>query len=273
MSKTVNFKHQYGPWALVTGGAQGMGAAFATAIAEHGVHLILLDREQALLEATAERLRSTLKVDVITVCADLAEPDFLDALQQKTAHCEVGLLVACAATGHVGPFEQTPVKNILSAISVNVSAPLMLTHHYCQSMIERQRGGVILFASSAAYQGTPYVANYGATKAYNLSLGEALWYELGKHNVDVLAISPGGTNTPGFRSANPGLKEGQKVKGVMLPEDTAAAALNALGNTPSARPSLRDTLETFLMTRVFSRRKAISLIGDKINSQLKRKID
>lgn len=269
----MNFKSQYGPWALVTGGAQGMGAAFATTIGEHGVNLILLDREQALLETTAERLRTSLNVEVITVCADLAEASFLDFLLQKTEHCEVGLLVACAATGHVGPFEQTPLNDMLSAVAVNVNAPLILAHHYCQPMIERQRGGIIFFASSAAYQGTPYVANYGATKAYNLSLGEALWYELSQHKVDVLAISPGGTNTPGFRSANPGLKEGQKVKGVMLPEDTAAAALNALGNTPSARPSLRDTLETFLMTRVFSRRKAISLIGDKINSKLKRNID
>ncbi|MFK7732589.1 MAG: SDR family NAD(P)-dependent oxidoreductase [Pseudomonadales bacterium] len=268
----MNFKHQYGPWALVTGGAQGMGAAFAAAIGEHGLNLILLDREQALLETTAATLRSTLKVDVITVCADLAEANFLDTLMEKTAQCEIGLLVACAATGHVGPFEQTPLGDMLGAVAVNVNAPLILTHHYCKPMIERQRGGVILFASSAAYQGTPYVANYGATKAYNLSLGEALWYELSKHKVDVLAISPGGTNTPGFRSANPGLKEGQKVKGVMLPEDTAAAALKALGNVPSARPSLRDTLETILMTRIFSRRKAISLICAKITSDLTRNI-
>ncbi len=273
MNNKTNFNSQYGPWALVTGGAQGMGAAFAKAIGEHGINLILLDREQALLETTANTLRNTLNVEVITVCADLAQADFLETLQQATAHCEVGLLVACAATGHVGPFEQTPLDDMLGAVAVNINAPLMLAHHYCKPMIERQRGGVILFASSAAYQGTPYVANYGATKAYNLSLGEALWYELGKHQVDVLAISPGGTNTPGFRSANPGLKEGQKVKGVMLPEDTAAAALRALGNTPSARPSLRDTLETFLMSRVLSRRKAISLIGDKINSKLRRNID
>lgn len=265
-----DFKHKYGPWALVTGGAQGMGAAFARAIGAHGINLLLLDREQALLQATESELRDELGVDVVSVCTDLAKPEFMQHLLHAAGDRDVGLVVACAATGHVGPFAETPLNKMLDSVAVNVNAPLILSRHYCEAMIARGRGGIILFASSAAYQGTPYVSNYAATKAYNLSLGEGLWYELRNQGVDVLSISPGATNTSGFRSANPKLKEGQKVKGVMLPEETAAAALKALGSRPSARPSFRDELETFFMSRVLNRRKAVSIIGDKINTNLKR---
>ena len=267
-----NFAAKYGPWALITGGAQGMGTAFARAIGEHGINLILLDREHDLLEATCASLNEELSVDVIAVHADLTDPNFMLQLNKSTNELEIGLVVACAAIGHVGPFADTPLDAMLDSIAVNVTAPLTLARHYCEPMIARGRGGIILFASSAAYQGTPFVANYAATKAYNLLLGEALWYEMREQGVDVLSISPGATNTTGFRSANPGLKEGQKVKGVMLPEQTASSALHSLGRRPSARPSFRDELETFFMTRILNRRKAVALIGDKINANLKRNI-
>ena len=92
-------------------------------------------------------------------------------------------------------------------------------------------------------------------------LGESLWYELAPHGVDVLAFSPGGTNTPGLRSGNPALREGETPPGIMLPGPTAEAALRALGSTPSARPNLLGRIETLIQTRLFSRRRAIERLG------------
>jgi hypothetical protein len=101
-------------------------------------------------------------------------------------------------------------------------------------MVERGRGGLILIASGTALQGSPNYANYAATKAFNLSLGESLHYELKQQGVDVLSYVPGPTNTPGLRSALPGLKEGVEVGPIRLAGPTAEAALKALGARASA---------------------------------------
>lgn len=269
---TTEFAKKYGPWALVTGGAQGMGEAFARAIAAHGLNLILLDREDLLLKQTASAISAEFNCETIPLTVDLAEPGFMDEIHASCSELEVGLLIACAASGHVGPFVDTPIEDMIASVRINIDAPLLLSHHYCKAMQARGRGGIILFASSAAYQGSPFVANYAATKAYNLSLGEALWFELGEHGVDVLAISPGATNTPGMRSAHPTLKAGVKLPGILLPEETAAAALAALGKHPSVRPSFRDSLETFFMTRILSRKSAVKLIGQKLVKNLSRTV-
>jgi short-subunit dehydrogenase len=119
----------------------------------------------------------------------------------------------------------------------------------------------VLLSSSSAYQGTPYVANYAATKAYILSLGEALWYEQSKHGVDALAFAPGATNTPSLRSSKKGLKEGESGFGMQLPEVVARAALSSLGRAASARPGILATLETFFISKVLSRKMAVRIAG------------
>lgn len=266
------FKTKYGEWALITGGAQGMGAAFARAIGAQGINLLLLDREAELLETTRQQIQQELGVEVQSIHCDLADTNFITKVDAACTGKEVGLVAASAAVGHVGPFEQTPLDAMLNSIRINVDAPLILSRHFVPMMIERGRGGLILFSSNSAYHGTPYVSNYAATKAYNLVLGEGLWYELKDKGVDVLSIVPGATNTSGFRSANPKLKEGQKVKGVLLPEETASAALKQLGKRPSTRPSFKDELETVFMSRILNRKSAIKLLGDKINQRLTRNV-
>jgi short-subunit dehydrogenase len=93
-------------------------------------------------------------------------------------------------------------------------------------MVARKRGGLVLVSSMAGIQGTGWVASYSATKAYDLALAEGLWWELAPQGVDVLALAPGNTDTPGLRSSAP--KKGQK--GWMQPADVAREALEALGH-------------------------------------------
>ncbi len=101
-------------------------------------------------------------------------------------------------------------------------------------MARRGRGGIILLASGTALQGSPRYANYAATKAFNLVLGESLWYEFKGHGVDVLSFVPGPTNTPGLRTSVKGLKEGVAVGPIRLPGETAEYAVAALGRAASA---------------------------------------
>lgn len=257
----MEFRERYGPWALVTGAASGIGAEFARLLAERGLQLLLLDVDEVALRGHAARLSATKGVEIVPLVEDLSRPDLLARLEPALEGREVGLLVCNAARGDLMAFRDSELATLLGTIDVNCRATVQLTHRVVPDLIERGRGGVILLASNAAYHGAPYVANYAATKAYNLVLGESLWYELAPHGVDVLAFAPGGTNTPGLRSGNPALREGETPPGIMLPGPTAEAALRALGRTPSARPDLRGRIETFIRTRLCSRRRAIERVG------------
>ena len=263
------FVKRYGPWAVVTGGAEGMGAAFAEELAGRGLSLCLVDHQDVKLTATAERLANEYSIEVRQTVGDLAAPETLDALFLETADLDVGLVVSCAALGQVGPFMDAEGCELLLAVDINVRVPLLLAHHYGQTLKARGRGGIMLLASDAGYLGSPFCANYAATKAFNLILGESLWYELRASGVDVMSFVPGPTNTPGFRRATPSLEEGQKVPGVMLPAEVAVAAIERLGSGPSARPNWRLAAETFYATRVLGRKRAVTKMGDRLYSALK----
>lgn len=257
----ARFREKYGPCALVTGGAQGIGGAFSDQIAERGLDLILADVDEAAATQRAARIAERYGVRAEALVVDLAQPDFFTAIEPVLAEREIGLLVCNAGVGAVGSFFDIPLETLVRSVDVNCRASLVLTRLVGAPMVARGRGGIILIASDAGYQGTPYVANYAATKAYNLILGEGLWYEGREEGIDVIGFAPGPTNTEGQRRGNPRMKEGATPKGYMLPEPTARAALEALGRVPSARPGWRNKLETFIATRLLSRRGAVERIG------------
>lgn len=262
---------RYGPWALITGGAQGIGAAFARLLAERGLDLVLVDANEQALALRAGELSSAHGVKVEPLLVDLSTPDFFERIRSVTDSREIGMLVCNAGIGAVGSFFDISLEDLLRSVDVNCRASLVLTRELGAPMIARGRGGIILIASDAAYQGTPYVANYAATKAYNLILGEGLWYEAASEGVDVIGFAPGPTNTEGQRRGNPRLKEGATPRGFMLPEPTARAALDALGRVPSDRPDWRNRLETFIATRLLTRRRAVERIGRRTRTLRRRK--
>ncbi|MGZ3678149.1 MAG: SDR family NAD(P)-dependent oxidoreductase [Ktedonobacterales bacterium] len=173
---------------------------------------------------------------------------------------EVGLLANVAGLSHVGHFLDIPLEGMQRAVAINCRASLTLAHHFLPGMVARGRGSVIFFSSASAYQGTPLVTNYAATKAYNLVLGEGLWSELRGTGVDVLAFAPGATDTPGFGAATP---QPARVAGMsmMEPAPTVAEALAALGKTPSHIAGRPNRLAAWLTSRLMSRRRAIETFG------------
>ena len=233
-----SFAEKYGPWALVTGAAEGLGAEFANQIAARGINVALVDVQIEKARAHAEKLAAAHGVETRAVECDLAAPDFMQRLEAETRGFEIGLLICCAALGTNGAFLETPLESMKRTIQINCMSTLELCFGYAKPMVARRRGGVVVIASNSAYSGSPYVATYAATKAFDLSLGEALWYELAPSGVDVLAFSPQGTNTPGLRRGMPDLKEGETRENVMLPSEAVGLALAALGNIASTRPDM-----------------------------------
>jgi short-subunit dehydrogenase len=253
----TSFRDTYGPLALVTGAAMGIGAAFARQCAERGLSLLLVDHQEAPLLATAEALRAEHGVEVRTVVLDLMQDDFLARLREVTDPLEVSLLVANAGRSTVGRFFSTPIEDHRSVLRLNCDVVLQLVHHYGGRMRERGRGGMILLGSMSALHGTAMVAHYAATKAYNGILAEGLWYELAEANVDVLAVLPGATRTPGFERTEAIAREGI----VMSADDTAREAVLALGKKPSHIPGRLNRFAGFCLVRVLPRSRAIRIMG------------
>ena len=252
------FKEKYGPWALITGASRGIGAEFARQCAGRGLNLILIATNEQLLQQQKDLIEKMHGVEVSTVALDLAGEDILSLLGKATQGCEIGLLVLNAGISSVKPFFKQDQAELLRQFYVNARAALMLTRHYGEPMQKRKRGGIILLSSASALYGTAYSANYAGTKAYNLILGESLWYELKKEGVDVLGFMPGCTRTPGFDKHNPNPGAFVPVMGV---EETVADALKALGRRPSRIAGWMNRLSYFLVGMLFSRRMAINAVS------------
>ena len=129
----------------------------------------------------------------------------------------------------------------------------------------RGRGAVVLMSSLTAFQGSPYASIYGATKAFNLSLAEALWSELAASGVKVIASCAGATLTPGYlkRSARGG------APGELEPAQVAKETLAALGSGPLLIPGAFNRFASFLMRRLMPRRTTIGLMGSQTRKLLR----
>ncbi len=253
------FVERYGPWALVAGAAVGLGAEWARQLAARGLDLIVLDRDATALEATAAALRRDCGRTVRTLVLDLARVDVADAVVAALGDVELGLLVYNAAIGTVSPFLEIAPANIHAMIDVNCRAPMLLARALAPAMVARRRGGIVVMSSMSGNFGSAQLAVYAATKAFDLVFADALWAELGSHGVDVLAVQPGSTRTPGWQSSQPPELQGPGPN-VMEPADVVREALAALGNEPCVVPGEQNR-QGAAMLATLPRRQAIELMS------------
>ena len=184
-------------WALITGASAGIGLALATQLAAGGTNLILTARRRERLETLAGRLSEQHGVRIEVFPADLTlpvAPEQLFAFTEKQC-IVVDLLVNNAGFGTYGRFDISDRTRQLAMVQVNVAAVVALTHLYLPRMIERRRGDILIVASTAAFQGLPYLATYAATKAFDLLFAEALAEEVRGFGIRVCALCPGPTTT------------------------------------------------------------------------------
>lgn len=246
------FAQRYGAWALVAGASEGLGAAFATELAQRGLNIILAARRAAPLAALAE----TLPTRTITVVADLATPDGLDAVQAASAGVPVGLVVANAAYAPIGRFLDLDADQARRVLAVNCAAPVELARRFLPAMVQRGRGGFVVMSSLAGLQGTPPITMYAATKAFGAVLADGLWAELRHTGVDVLACVAGAVQTPSLTEAKP-----RRAPGTLPAEEVVAAALRGLGRGPRTVPGAVARLSAVLMSRVLPHRAAIAIVS------------
>lgn len=186
-----------GSTALVTGASGGIGAAFAEELAARGADVVLVARSAETLAALAARLHTDHGVRAEVVAADLTGPDAADTVYEEVARrgMRVDLLVNNAGFGSAGRFGEIPVGRSRTEITLDVTALVELTRVFLPDMAARGRGGVLNVASIAGFQPTPYMAVYGAAKAFVLSFSRALWAEYRGSGVRVTAVCPGPVRT------------------------------------------------------------------------------
>ena len=186
-----------GKWALVTGASAGIGWALAEELAAGGANLVLTARRRERLEQFAAEIGAKRGVRVEIVVADLARPTAPEEIFRFTSgkKISVDLLVNNAGFGAYGPFHQSDLTRQLDMVQVNCYAVVHLTHLYLPQMVERRSGDILIVASTAAFQGVPYISTYAATKAFDLLFAEALAEEVKRHGVRVCALCPGSTTS------------------------------------------------------------------------------
>jgi short-subunit dehydrogenase len=189
-----------GQWALVTGASSGIGADIARELAGRGLNLLLVARRQDRLDELATELRREYGVQAETDACDLAREGIAAALHERTAARgrKIAVLVNSAGFGLHGSFIDQDLNRLHEMIRLNIGASMELTHRFARDMAERGGGYVLQVASIAGVNPLPSYAAYAATKAFVLSLSEAIAHELGDKNVAVTALLPGVTWTEFF---------------------------------------------------------------------------
>jgi uncharacterized protein len=186
---------------VITGASAGIGAAFARRYAAKGRDVLLIARRPQLLAMLADELRAAHPVHVATLAQDIAAPEAPAALDAALAaaggYCD--LLVNNAGIGVSGTFPDLPVADVDDLLAVNTVAPTRLMRHVLPGMRARRRGGIINLASLGAYAPGPYQAPYHASRAYILSLSEAVAAEVAPYGVRITAVAPGPVRT-GFHA-------------------------------------------------------------------------
>jgi short-subunit dehydrogenase len=251
-----SFAERYGPFALVAGASEGLGEAFAHAIAARGVGLVLLARRADALENVAAAVRGKHGVDVRTVTFDVGRPDLTENLREATRGIDVGLGIYNAAYSVIDPFLDRPLEDALRVVEVNCAGPLRLVHALAPAMVARGRGGIVLMSSLAGFQGAPRIAAYAASKAFNTVLAEGLWYELRERGVDVLATCAGAIRTPGYLRTTD-----REAPGTMDATEVAERTLVALGRGPTFVPGATNKIARLVLGRILSRRAAVGIMG------------
>lgn len=251
---------RYGPWAVVAGASEGLGAAFADALAARSMNLVLLARRGDVLGTLAAELRERRGIEVRTLVTDLADAGFPEALARETAGLDVGVAIYNAAYSFVAPLLDRPLEDALRVVDVNVRGPLRFVHTLVPAMITRGRGALVLMASLAGFQGSPRLSVYAASKAFNIVLGESLWAELGPKGVDVVVSCAGAIRTPGYAR----LLE-KEAPGTLDAAEVAERTLASLGHGPGVVPGGVNKLATFFMRRLATRRGAIGIMGKSVS--------
>lgn len=243
----------YGNWALVAGAAEGLGAAFSTALAAHGFNLILVDNNTAAMHTLALKIKEQHRVETRQLPVNLSAPDAADLCLTEAAASGCRLLIHVAAFSKVAKFTSLRREELNLFIDVNARSLLLLVHGFSNALIARkERGGILLISSLAGLIGPQFVATYAATKAFSIQLTQALHHELKPHGIDLTVCMSGMVATPTLLKSHPNIAT--KSSRLTDPSKVVSCAFSNLGRRSHCIPGWQNRLQFFLLQRIFPHR-------------------
>jgi uncharacterized protein len=220
---------------IVTGASSGIGAALTRQLAAAGGRVAAVARRRDRLEALAREMANA-PGEVVPIAADLTEPNAAQRVKSEAeAHLggPVEILINNAGFGVYGQFASNDLAYVEKMMALNMNAVVRLTHAVLPAMLERKRGHILSIASTAAFQPTPYMAVYGATKSFVLSFSMALWLETRKCGVGVTCVCPGPVATEFFDRGGYESRKGDFSKVAMSADRVALEAIRAMAGRRS----------------------------------------
>ena len=258
---------QYGKWALVTGASAGIGLEFARQLAAQRLNLVLVARRHDLLDQHARHLEAEFGVQVRTIARDLTADDAVESLYRELNGQEMSMVVMNAGIETTGHFTKTSLDDHIKLQRLNVDVPMRMANLFGKAMVQRGRGALVFVSSLFAYQGVPLMANYSASKAYLLSLGEALNVEMKPFGVDVLVVSPGLTDTD--MPAHMPVNFNKMPITRSSPRSVVQAALASLGKKATVVPGVVNKFYAW-ENRLIPRSWPVKLFGALLGNAIKR---
>jgi uncharacterized protein len=250
------FRGKYGPWAIVAGASEGLGAAFAEECATRGLNVVLVARSIDKLNSVRQALAEKYKTESRVLVMDLSGPDAAGLLDIKTKDLDAGLLIYNAALSLIGPYVSFSGKQHSATVATNCQTLALCAHLFGRRFASRGRGGILFMSSMAGFLGSPFLAHYAASKAYATVLAEGLSREYAARNVDVLACCAGATATPGYLKAS----NGRKSYMVMRPGTVARLALDKINRRGIFIPGFFNRCGAFFLHRLLPRRVAVRIM-------------
>jgi len=218
-------------YALVTGASSGIGLRYATALArDYHYNILLVSNQEQELPVVAKQLADDYHVETKWLYMNLAEQD---AANQVYAFCkdkglDIEVLINNAGMLIFKPFRKTEPRKIETLLMLHVVTMTNLTRLFAADMVAKQKGYILNMSSMSAWMAMPSITCYNASKSYVLNFSKALWYEMRNHNVRVLAVTPGSTDT-GLLPFGPTFAKVLRFFGItMSPEKLVHRALKVL---------------------------------------------
>lgn len=256
-----------GTTVLITGASSGIGEAFARNLAKRGANLILTARSADKLVRLADELREKHRISVHVFPVDLTMPDAPRQLFEriKAGGLSVDVLVNNAGFGKWAHFLGESIETYNQMLSLNINALVRLIYLCVADMLAHGKGGVINVASTAAFQPTPYIAIYAASKSFVLNFTEALAGEYRERGIHFLALCPGFTDT------NFNLIANANTTGILFatPEEVAEAGLNAFVKGKSYHVHGSTNYLTSLLPRILTRATVIKIVAGMFKNRVR----
>jgi uncharacterized protein len=261
-------------YTLITGASAGIGKAMAYEAARRGQNLVLIALPNSKLDLVAASLKIQYQISVECIEIDLCDINApLEIFQIcKVNRWEISILINNAGIGTEGVFFLEESDQIEKLIALNITSLTLLTRYFLPDMVRNKKGHILNVSSFSGFHPFPYKATYGASKAYVLSLSQALRSELKKTNIKVSVVCPGGVIT------NSAVLERIKTKGTLarlgtlLPRHVAREAFEGLFNGKSIIIPGVFTKFTYLVSLLMPKYYRLKVIGGIFGKDHKLKI-